>query len=457
MARNAYVPLIRPPPGKRFTAGGPPPAPGATASPRRSARGGSGRAHFCKAPGGAYLWLPPGGALQPGLPPSPAPPPLRCPPPLRGGVRLRIRPRRRGAPRRPRAARGPAPSTGCGRTPSRRRARPRRAGWCGRARTRWRRAPSPPARRCRRTPPCSPAWARPSTASPGRGPRGAPGGWGGPPRRPGGLGGAGRRGVLRQGQVPPPGGRGRPGLLGHGPARRGGAPCPPDGGGREALPLYRGPELLFVHLSDPDIAGHTVGWMSAPYRAAVRRADAALGRVLRPRRPATATTLSCSSPPTMAAMPAPTAATTPWTGPSPGSPGQRDRPRPHRRPGDHLRHRRDGALAPGRPCPDSWDGRPVTGAFAFGEVRAETRRTGGEVGRNGGGAKVNDDGGPHPARLRLATLVCLGEVNLRSQAERQVVLPGCSDTEGELLGAGSVWRSKARTVALSATSNRRQG
>lgn len=44
---------------------------------------------------------------------------------------------------------------------------------------------------------------------------------------------------------------------------------------------YRGPDLLFVHISDPDIAGHTVGWMSAPYRAAVRRADAAVGRIRR--------------------------------------------------------------------------------------------------------------------------------------------------------------------------------
>ncbi|HEX2191391.1 MAG TPA: alkaline phosphatase family protein [Longimicrobiaceae bacterium] len=44
---------------------------------------------------------------------------------------------------------------------------------------------------------------------------------------------------------------------------------------------YRGPELLFVHISDPDIAGHTIGWMSAPYRAAVRRADAAVGRIRR--------------------------------------------------------------------------------------------------------------------------------------------------------------------------------
>jgi predicted AlkP superfamily pyrophosphatase or phosphodiesterase len=40
------------------------------------------------------------------------------------------------------------------------------------------------------------------------------------------------------------------------------------------------PNLLFVHLSDPDTAGHEDGWMSAEYRRAVTIADAALGRLL---------------------------------------------------------------------------------------------------------------------------------------------------------------------------------
>jgi arylsulfatase A-like enzyme len=39
------------------------------------------------------------------------------------------------------------------------------------------------------------------------------------------------------------------------------------------------PALLFVHLPDPDIAGHAFGWMSPPYRVAVRRADAAVGYI----------------------------------------------------------------------------------------------------------------------------------------------------------------------------------
>ncbi|HEX2093483.1 MAG TPA: ectonucleotide pyrophosphatase/phosphodiesterase [Longimicrobiaceae bacterium] len=43
---------------------------------------------------------------------------------------------------------------------------------------------------------------------------------------------------------------------------------------------YRDPDLLFVHISEPDIAGHVLGWMSLPYRIAVRRADAAVREVL---------------------------------------------------------------------------------------------------------------------------------------------------------------------------------
>ena len=40
------------------------------------------------------------------------------------------------------------------------------------------------------------------------------------------------------------------------------------------------PNLLFVHLSDPDTAGHESGWMSDPYRFAVTVADRAIGRLL---------------------------------------------------------------------------------------------------------------------------------------------------------------------------------
>jgi arylsulfatase A-like enzyme len=40
------------------------------------------------------------------------------------------------------------------------------------------------------------------------------------------------------------------------------------------------PNLLFVHLSDPDRAGHDNGWMSAAYGRAVEATDAALGELL---------------------------------------------------------------------------------------------------------------------------------------------------------------------------------
>lgn len=40
------------------------------------------------------------------------------------------------------------------------------------------------------------------------------------------------------------------------------------------------PNLLFVHLTDPDAVGHRSGWMSAEYGRAVQAADSALGRLI---------------------------------------------------------------------------------------------------------------------------------------------------------------------------------
>lgn len=40
------------------------------------------------------------------------------------------------------------------------------------------------------------------------------------------------------------------------------------------------PNLLFVHLTDPDVAGHAHGWMSPQYGEGVLRADAAVQRLL---------------------------------------------------------------------------------------------------------------------------------------------------------------------------------
>ncbi len=42
---------------------------------------------------------------------------------------------------------------------------------------------------------------------------------------------------------------------------------------------YRSPQLMFIHIPDPDLAGHSAGWMSLPYRLAVRRADAAVREI----------------------------------------------------------------------------------------------------------------------------------------------------------------------------------
>jgi predicted AlkP superfamily pyrophosphatase or phosphodiesterase len=44
---------------------------------------------------------------------------------------------------------------------------------------------------------------------------------------------------------------------------------------------FHRPNLLFVHLADPDLAGHAMTWSSPAYRWAVRRADAAVERVRR--------------------------------------------------------------------------------------------------------------------------------------------------------------------------------
>jgi predicted AlkP superfamily pyrophosphatase or phosphodiesterase len=44
---------------------------------------------------------------------------------------------------------------------------------------------------------------------------------------------------------------------------------------------FNQPNLLFVHIGEPDYAGHSVGWMSVFYRLAVRRADAAVASLLK--------------------------------------------------------------------------------------------------------------------------------------------------------------------------------
>lgn len=44
---------------------------------------------------------------------------------------------------------------------------------------------------------------------------------------------------------------------------------------------YEKPNLLFVHIGEPDYAGHTIGWMSFAYGWAVKRADGAVATILK--------------------------------------------------------------------------------------------------------------------------------------------------------------------------------
>ncbi len=53
-----------------------------------------------------------------------------------------------------------------------------------------------------------------------------------------------------------------------------------DVAGRVAAASLIRPDLLFVHLPDVDLTGHGSKWMSEAYLAAVRRADAAVGRIV---------------------------------------------------------------------------------------------------------------------------------------------------------------------------------
>ena len=58
------------------------------------------------------------------------------------------------------------------------------------------------------------------------------------------------------------------------------APDDDDVAGRVPTALGARPDLLFVHLPDVDLVGHSKQWMSQEYLAAVRRADAAVGRIV---------------------------------------------------------------------------------------------------------------------------------------------------------------------------------
>jgi hypothetical protein len=58
------------------------------------------------------------------------------------------------------------------------------------------------------------------------------------------------------------------------------APDDDDVASRVALAISARPDLLFIHLPDVDLVGHASKWMSPAYLDAVRRADAAVGRIV---------------------------------------------------------------------------------------------------------------------------------------------------------------------------------
>ena len=58
------------------------------------------------------------------------------------------------------------------------------------------------------------------------------------------------------------------------------APGDDDVATRVGAAIAARPDLLFVHLPEVDLTGHASKWMSEPYLEAVRRADAAVGRIV---------------------------------------------------------------------------------------------------------------------------------------------------------------------------------
>jgi predicted AlkP superfamily pyrophosphatase or phosphodiesterase len=74
----------------------------------------------------------------------------------------------------------------------------------------------------------------------------------------------------------------RPGALEHAQAPRGATILPATETVEDAVRymLLARPNLVFIHITEPDIAGHAFGWMGHAYAMAVRHSDAAVGRLL---------------------------------------------------------------------------------------------------------------------------------------------------------------------------------
>jgi hypothetical protein len=145
------------------------------------------------------------------------------------------------------------------------------------------------------------------------------------------------------------------------------------------------PQLLFIHLSDTDYAGHGFGWMSAPYRWAARRVDAAVARILRaaddaygPGRYTVIVTADHGGHGRRHGTDDPRDVLIPWIAWGRGV-------LPGNELGVPVRTMDTAATVLwllGSPAPDGWEGVPVTAAFAA-PASPAPRRRGGNAGRRG--------------------------------------------------------------------------
>ncbi|HEU0014505.1 MAG TPA: ectonucleotide pyrophosphatase/phosphodiesterase [Longimicrobium sp.] len=127
---------------------------------------------------------------------------------------------------------------------------------------------------------------------------------------------------------------------------------------------FRRPNLLFIHIPDPDIAGHSLGWMSLPYRTAVRRADGAVSHIVAAARRAyrddvvVIVTADHGGHGNDHGTDDPRDMTIPWI-----AWGKRVQPGQIREPIVTMNTAATALWLLGVPIPAAWEGRPVTPAF----------------------------------------------------------------------------------------------